>query len=381
LETSRGPVPTRAWSDDREGATGPLLVVDDLKTWFDTPRGILRAVDGVSLTLERSRTVGVVGESGSGKSVFARSIMGLLARNAIRPSGTVTYDGRDIDTLTRRERKHFWGVEIAMVFQNPMTSLNPVKTIGDHLTESVRFHLGMSTKAARNWGVELMELVGIPAPGLRMDDYPHEMSGGMRQRVTIAIALACDPKLLVADEPTTALDVTVQKQILDLLQGLQRERRMAMMLITHDLGVVAGRTDDVQVMYAGLVMERAPTSLLFKEMRHPYTEALMSSIPRVENRSHTRLAAISGRPPDLVHPSIGCRFAPRCRYAQARCLDETPPLVAPGRADHAFACFYPVGTKDGDEALANNLRTGTSAAGLPVTESTAIVADIETVGA
>jgi peptide/nickel transport system ATP-binding protein len=370
------PGPTLAKDDVARPAEGTLLEVDDLRTWFETPRGVLRAVDGVSLSLARGRTVGVVGESGSGKSVFARSVMGLLPRNAIRPSGRVTFDGRDVGALKGRAATRFWGVEMAMVFQDPMTALNPVKRVGEQITESIRYHLRVNRRWATTQALELLQQVGIPEPRRRLRQYPHELSGGMRQRIVIAMALACGPKLLVADEPTTALDVTVQKQILDLLADIERERNMAMILITHDLGVVAGRTDEICVMYAGRVVERAPTPTLFAAMRHPYTEALVQSIPRLEHRSHTRLSAISGRPPDLVHPPAGCRFAPRCRYAQDRCIVEDPQLVPSGQPGHEHACFFPVGTPEGEAALARNLSVGHSAAGLPVGDSTALL-DVE----
>ena len=348
----------------------PLLVVDNLRTYFETPRGLLRAVDGVSFDLAKGDTIGVVGESGSGKSVMVRSIMNILTRNAVIPEGSkVIFDGRDTRKLPRAEAKHFWGTQMAMVFQDPMTSLNPVKKVGVQITESIRYHLSAGRGEARARALELLRQVGIPEPERRLSQYPHELSGGMRQRVTIAIALACSPKLLIADEPTTALDVTVQKQILDLLGSLQEELGMAMILITHDLGVVAGRTHRIAVMYGGRVVETADTTTLFTKMRHPYTEALMLSIPRIENESHTRLLAISGRPPDLVSPPKGCNFAPRCRYAQAKCLEEEPVLRArPGEvADHEFACHFPVGTPEGDAALSENLRTGATPAGLDLT--------------
>jgi peptide/nickel transport system ATP-binding protein len=326
----------------------PLLEVEDLRTWFDTPRGMVRAVDGVSFQLDRGHTLGVVGESGSGKTVLARSIMNLIPRRAGVPAGgRVLFEGRDIRGLGVRAMRRLWGLEMAMVFQDPMTSLNPVVKIDRQLTESLRHHLGMKAGEARETAVELLRSVGLPAPERRLHEYPHQLSGGMRQRVTLAIALSCGPKLLIADEPTTALDVTVQRQILDLLQQQQTERYMAMILITHDLGVVANRTDEIIVMYAGRVVERAPTKTLFRRMRHPYTEALMDSIPRLENPSHTVLEAIPGRPPDLAALPPGCRFAPRCRYVQPRCRAEEPPLVE--EDGHAYRCFHPVGTDVGVE--------------------------------
>jgi len=321
----------------------PLLDVVDLHTSFRTPRGLVRAVDGVSFTLERGRTVGIVGESGSGKTVLSRSVMGLLGQaNTIR-TGKVLYEGVDIVDYGPEKMRHLWGAEMAMVFQDPMTSLNPVVKIGRQITESLELHLGMSGSEAIETGVALLSSVGIPEPSQRMGEYPHQLSGGMRQRVTIAIALACGPKLLMADEPTTALDVTVQAQILNLLAEQQQERHMAMVLVTHDLGVVAGRTDEIIVMYGGKIVEQAPTASLFGQVRMPYTEALLGSIPKISDPSHTRLAAIGGRPPDLVAPPTGCNFSPRCPYVQDKCRTEEPPLVedSPG---HFYRCWFPVGT-------------------------------------
>lgn len=327
--------------------TDPLLVVDDLQTRFQTDRGWVRAVDGVSFTLERGQTLGIVGESGSGKTVLSRSIMGLLPPTRVEHSGAVRFEGRELTTLTAPEKRDVWGAEIGMVFQDPMTSLNPVMRIGKQVTEGLRVHLEMDKARANETAVALLRSVGIPEPDRRLKQFPFELSGGMRQRVTIAIAIACGPKLLIADEPTTALDVTVQAQILNLLQDKQRERHMAMILVTHDLGVVAGRTDHIAVMYAGKIVEKAPTAKLFTEMRMPYTEALIKSIPKTDQPSHTRLAAIGGRPPDLVNPPKGCNFAPRCPYAQEKCHNEEPPLTSDASvgADHVFACWYPVGVK------------------------------------
>jgi peptide/nickel transport system ATP-binding protein len=344
---------------------GPLLEIEDLHTKFDTDRGKVRAVDGVSFSLERGKTLGVVGESGCGKSVLSRSIMGLLPPNADR-SGRILFEGRDIEDASPDQLRDIWGAQMSMVFQDPMTSLNPVMKIGKQITESLRHHLDVAKDYADETAVSLLQSVGIPEAPRRMKEYPHQLSGGMRQRVMIAIALACGPKLLFADEPTTALDVTVQAQILDLLQTQQRERFMAMILVTHDLGVVAGRTDDIAVMYAGRFVEKAPTRSLFARVRHPYTEALLKSIPKLAQPSHTRLDAISGRPPDLVHPPAGCKFAPRCPYAQEQCLTDEPPLVESDVSGHAFRCFYPVGSEAGKEALARNLAAGTTAAGTPV---------------
>jgi oligopeptide/dipeptide ABC transporter ATP-binding protein len=316
-----------------------LLEVDDLVTHFRTPRGVVRAVDGVTFTLERGQTLGIVGESGSGKTVLSRSIMGLLPPKNVVTGGHVRFEDRDLTALAPDQMRKVWGAEIAMVFQDPMTSLNPVMKIGKQVTEGLREHLDMEKDRANETAIALLKSVGIPEPERRLQQYPFELSGGMRQRVTIAIAIACGPKLLIADEPTTALDVTVQSQILNLLQDKQRERHMAMILVTHDLGVVAGRTDHIAVMYAGKIVEKAPTAKLFTEMRMPYTEALIKSIPKPDQPSHTRLLAITGRPPDLVHPPKGCNFAPRCPYARDKCHDEEPPLEG---GDHAFACWYPV---------------------------------------
>ncbi len=334
-----------------------LLEVKDLRTYFRTPRGIVKAVDGVTFDLDRGKTVGIVGESGSGKTVLSRSIMGLLPKaTTIHPTGEVLFDGRNLLTLPDKEMRNIWGEEVAMVMQDPMTSLNPVVKIGRQITEGLRHHLGMKGGDAKEAAVALLTSVGIPEPVRRLSQYPHELSGGMRQRVTIAIALACGPRLLMADEPTTALDVTVQAQILDLLQRQQRERFMAMVLVTHDLGVVAGRTDEIIVMYAGRVVERAQTYDLFHDMKMPYTEALLKSIPRVSNRSHTRLQAIAGRPPDLVNLPDGCKFASRCPYAQDRCREEEPPLVPASDPGHEFRCWFPVGSPEGLDALARNIR-------------------------
>jgi peptide/nickel transport system ATP-binding protein len=347
---------------------GALLEVRDIRTSFKTDRGLLHAVDGVSFSLERGKTLGVVGESGCGKSVLSRSVMGLLPKNAVR-DGSVVFEGREIGDAGAKTMRQYWGTQMAMVFQDPMTSLNPVLKIGRQITESLRYHLDVSKDYAEETALALLQSVGIPEAQRRLNEYPHQMSGGMRQRVMIAIALACGPKLLFADEPTTALDVTVQAQILNLLQQQQRERFMAMILVTHDLGVVAGRADDIIVMYAGRVVEKAPTRVLFSQTRHPYTEALLKSIPKLANPSHTRLEAISGRPPDLVHPPKGCKFAPRCPFAQPRCLEEEPPLAERDTPGHEFRCFYPVGTPEGDAAIAANRAAGVTAAGTALVAS------------
>jgi peptide/nickel transport system ATP-binding protein len=345
---------------------GPLLDVHDVKTHFRTDRGLVRAVDGVSFSLERGKTIGIVGESGCGKSVLSRSIMGLLSNNAIR-HGSIVFEGREIGGADTDVMKQYWGTQMSMVFQDPMTSLNPVMRVGQQITESLRYHLDVSKDYAEETALALLRSVGIPEAERRLREYPHQLSGGMRQRVMIAIALACGPKLLFADEPTTALDVTVQAQILDLLQTQQRERFMAMVLVTHDLGVVAGRADDIAVMYAGRIVEKATARALFARTRHPYTQALLKSIPKLGDASHTRLEAIAGRPPDLVDPPKGCKFSARCPYAQEKCVQEEPELTddidEPG---HTYRCFFPVGTEAGAQALARNLAAGETATGMPV---------------
>ncbi|HMG42872.1 MAG TPA: ABC transporter ATP-binding protein [Acidimicrobiales bacterium] len=351
------------------GDGAPLLDVRDLRTAFDAGGGsTVRAVDGVSLTLERGRTLGVVGESGSGKTVLSRSIMHLFADQAgVTTEGEIWFDGRDLRALRRPDLRDVWGKEIAMVFQDPMTSLNPVRRVGVTLSEAMRRHLGLSRSAAAARAVSLLEEVGIPSPQHQMRAYPHQLSGGMRQRVMIASALSCGPKLLVADEPTTALDVTVQAQILDLIDREQRERFMAVILITHDLSIVASRADAVAVMYAGEVVEHAAADSLFSRTRHPYTEALVQAIPRVEDEPHQRLFNIPGMPPQLAAPPTGCRFADRCRYAQDRCVDEHPPVDSDAQADgHVARCFYPVGSDEGREALERNAARGANAVGTPV---------------
>jgi len=321
---------------------GPLLVVDDLHTAFRTTRGTVRAVDGISLSVDRGKTLGIVGESGSGKTVLSRSIMGLLPPHDVLTSGTVHFAGHELTAMSQAQLRKVWGAELSMIFQDPMTALNPVKRIGRQITESLRLHVDMDRREATVTAVELLRSVGIPSPEERIRWYPFQLSGGMRQRVMIAIALACAPRLVLADEPTTGLDVTVQAQILDLLADLQRERHMAVILVTHDLGVVANRADDIMVMYAGRVVERAPTRTLFHDTRMPYTRALMDSIPRLADPSGSRLNAIAGRPPDLIHPPKGCRFAPRCPYVQDRCRESDPPLRTAGSSDHLFACWFPL---------------------------------------
>lgn len=363
---------TEALADEtgRNEEQGPqnLLEVENLRVWFDTPRGGVRAVDGVDLALRRGETLGIVGESGSGKSVLSRAIMKILAPNArVLPGSEIRMNGSDLANVNPRKDRHLWGVDLSMVFQDPMTSLTPVVPVGKQLTETLRYHLDLDRRAAYDEAIRLLQVVGIPEPEKRFRQYPHNLSGGMRQRVTIALAISCSPTLLIADEPTTALDVTVQHQILNLLAELQDSSGMSMILITHDLGVVAGRTDHIAVMYAGRIVERAPTRRLFSHMRHPYTRALIDAIPKVSHPSHTRLASIPGRPPTIVDPPPGCSFAPRCPSAQDRCLKESPDLV--GTSDspqHSAACFFPLGTPEGNAARARNVAAGASAAGTTV---------------
>ncbi len=330
-----------------------LLEVVDLKTHFRTERGVVRAVDGVTFSLDAGQTLGVVGESGSGKSVLSRSIMNLLPKRNVIREGTVTFDGQLTSRLGTKASRKLYGTGMAMIFQDPMTSLNPVVKIGRQITESLRLHFDMKKDFANDTAEELLRSVGIPEPRRRLSEYPHQLSGGMRQRVVIAISLACGPKLLFADEPTTALDVTVQKQILNLLARQQAERNMAMVLVTHDLGVVAGRTDEIMVMYAGQAVEKATTASLFSSMRHPYTQALLNSIPKLSDPSHTRLEAIPGRPPNMITPPPGCRFAPRCTFATEQCHAEQPPLIAdPVDPTHFYRCWFPVNITPKYQALA-----------------------------
>jgi len=324
----------------------PLLSVRDARVGFGTVRGLLRAVDGVSFDLQGGRTLGIVGESGSGKSVLVRSLIGLVGAGAgAEVGGEVLLDGQDLRGLSAARLRELLGRDIGIVFQDPMTSLNPVMKIGRQIGEGLQLNRGLDSAAAARRAVELLVEVGIPEAERRARQYPHELSGGMRQRVAIAIAIACEPKLLIADEPTTALDVTVQRQILDLLQREQRERGMAMILITHDLGVAAGRAGDIMVMYAGRAVEMATTREIFRGPRMPYTEALLRSLPRLSDAAHTRLSAIPGRPPDLARRGQGCAFAPRCRYRSGRCEAEQPALTRDGA--RGFACFNPLAAGGG----------------------------------
>ena len=320
----------------------PLLHIDGLKTYFQLEEGTVRAVDGVGFKLEKGETLGLVGESGCGKSVTAMSILQL---NPVPPTryeaGRILFEGRDLLTLSPRELRRVRGNEIAMIFQEPMTSLNPVYTVGDQIGEVLELHRALKPAAARAYAIEMLRKVGIPSPEERIDSYPHQMSGGMKQRVMIAMALACDPKLLIADEPTTALDVTIQAQILELLAKMQAELGMSILLITHSLGVVAETADHVAVMYAGRIVEYATTAELFAAPRHPYTYGLLQSLPEMHEPGQERLHEIAGTVPSPLHWPSGCRFRTRCFKAQAKCAEVDPALTAggPGRL---LACHFPV---------------------------------------
>jgi len=316
----------------------PLLKVEDLHTWFHTDDGVARAVDGVSFEIGEGETVGLVGESGCGKSVTALSILRLVDRPGRIERGAIIFRGRNLLELPRRAMRRVRGGDISMVFQEPMTSLNPVFTVGDQIMEAVTLHQKVTRRRARELAVEMLRRVGIPNPEQRANDYPHQMSGGMKQRVMIAMALVCRPALLIADEPTTALDVTIQAEILDLLADLQRQLGMAILLITHNLGIVAGMAQRVVVMYAGRVVEAAPTLELFEDPKHPYTMCLFKSVPRLDTPLRGRLEAIRGAVPDPRDWPTGCRFHPRCPYAIARCATEQPPLVEK-RPAHRAACW------------------------------------------
>jgi peptide/nickel transport system ATP-binding protein len=326
----------------------PVLEIEDLTTHIKLSRSVVQAVGNVSLRVDAGETLGIVGESGSGKSMTGLSVMDLLPPGGSIVGGSVKLSGRELVGLRPEEMRKLRGNEIAMIFQDPLTSLDPTKTIGYQVAEPVRLHRGASKAQALNRAVEVLSLVGLPRPKERLDDFPHQLSGGLRQRVMIAMALACEPQLLIADEPTTALDVTIQAQILDLLADLKDRLGMAMLLITHDMGVIAGHADRVNVMYAGRVVETADVRQLFSRMHHPYTQALLASIPRLSQDSGKALHAIPGLPPDLADPPKGCRFAPRCTLATDKCRTDEPPLVGETTA-HLFSCWHPV---DGPLALA-----------------------------
>ncbi|HZA65675.1 MAG TPA: ABC transporter ATP-binding protein [Geminicoccaceae bacterium] len=315
-----------------------LLEIDDLRVQFRGPHGLVKAVDGISYAVDAGETVAVVGESGCGKSMSALAVLGLVPSPAGQVTGSIRFEGTDLLALDEDQIRDVRGRAIAMVFQEPMTSLNPVLSIGIQLTESMRRHLGLTRKQATSRAVELLQMVGIAEPERRLKQYPHHFSGGMRQRVMIAVALSCNPKLIIADEPTTALDVTIQAQILELMKELTQRLDVALVLITHNLGVVARYADRVNVMYAGRLVETAPTAVLYAHPRHPYTIGLLNSVPRMTRRRGGRLIPIEGQPPDLSRLDGACSYRPRCRWAIERCAAAFPPLepVAPG---HRSACF------------------------------------------
>ena len=324
-----------------------LLAVTDLHTQFFTRDGVVRAVDGVSFELDQGETLGIVGESGCGKSVTALSLMRLIPQPPGKiVKGSIVFDGADVLKMDDDEVRSIRGNNIAMIFQDPMTSLNPVLTISRQISEALELHLKMDRSESRKRTIELLDLVNIPSAKKRLDDYPHQFSGGMRQRVMIAMALSCNPKMILADEPTTALDVTIQAQILDLLKNLAREFRTAFILITHDLGVVAGMTQRIHVMYAGKIVEKADTGELFANPKMPYTWGLLRSIPRLDEHRKAKLLPIEGLPPDLIAPPPGCRFEPRCQYRRDVCREKEPELkhIPNAKADHEARCW---GTQEG----------------------------------
>ena len=322
--------------------TRPLLEIKNLKTFFKTRNGTVKAVNDVSYSIMPGKTLGIVGESGSGKSVSAMSVLRLLDANGYIADGTVTFDGQDLSKISTQEMYHIRGNKISVIFQEPMTSLNPVFSVKRQLSEPFRIHRGMSKKEASKAALKMLADVKIPNPEVVLKQYPHQLSGGMRQRVMIAMALACEPKLLIADEPTTALDVTIQAQILHLMNTLKQEHGTAIMFITHDLGVINQMADDVVVMYCGEVVERVPAKTLFAKnvkFSHPYTEGLLGSVPRLDTTS-ARLDAIPGAVPHPLNLPKGCKFAPRCKYCTQRCIDEAPSLVKVDE-DQEIRCFYP----------------------------------------
>jgi oligopeptide transport system ATP-binding protein len=329
----------------------PLLSVEDLGVRFATRRGTVHAVNGISFEIAPGETLGIVGESGCGKSVTALAILGLLARNGRVSSGRAVFEGRDLLRQSDRTLRSIRGRRIAMIFQDPMTSLNPVLTIGRQIREALETHFGLDRKQAEAQAAEAIDRVGIPSAKARIRDYPHQFSGGMRQRAMIAMALACKPKLLIADEPTTALDVTIQAQILDLLRELVAEENAALILITHDLGVVAGMCERVNVMYGGMFMEAGSAEQLFAAPRHPYTLGLLQSVPRLDAARRAHLHPIEGAPPNMLRPPSACPFQPRCRFEVELSRQEVPPLLEIERG-HKVACFNPVPVDEWDRARA-----------------------------
>jgi oligopeptide/dipeptide ABC transporter ATP-binding protein len=355
----------------------PVLEIKDLSTHIKQSNTTIQAVGNVDLYLDPGETLGLVGESGCGKSMTGLSIMGLLPPGGQIVGGSIMLEDRELVGLPERELRKVRGNEVAMVFQDPLTSLDPTKTIGSQVAEPVALHRGASKKEALERAAEVLNLVGLPRPAERLSDYPHQLSGGLRQRVMIAMALSCEPKVLIADEPTTALDVTIQAQILDLLDDLKSRLHMAMLLITHDMGVIAGHADRVNVMYAGRLVETTDTTTLFSHMHHPYTQALLASIPQLTQDRQQRLLNIPGLPPDLGHPPAGCRFAARCGRANDKCRTEEPPLIGE-TAGHLYSCWHPVDgplAADEVEAAARAARAAQAAAGVEVVTPTAVTSD------
>jgi len=322
----------------------PLFEIENLEITFDTARGPLKAVRGVSLVINKGESIGIVGESGSGKTVMSRASMGLLRGRRVKRTGSVKLEGQELLTLSNEEIRGLWGTKMAMIFQDPMTALNPVRRVGSQFNESLVKRLGMSKEDANKRTLELLVLVRMPEPEKVISKFPHQLSGGMRQRVMIAMAIACNPSLLFADEPTTALDVTVQAQVLELLGDLREKLNMAMVIVTHDLGVVAGYTDRIAVMYGGEIVELATTPDLFANTKMPYTQALMESIPRLDRKVGDRLPAIGGTPPDPTLDRTSCGFADRCKFATDKCRTQHPDLVDAGNG-HMYRCFFPLGVK------------------------------------
>ena len=322
----------------------PLFEIENLEITFDTARGPLKAVRGVSIAINKGESIGIVGESGSGKTVMSRASMGLLRGRRVKRTGSVKLEEQELLSLSNEEIRGLWGTKMAMIFQDPMTALNPVRKIGSQFNESLVKRLGMSKEDANKRTLELLALVRMPEPEKVISKFPHQLSGGMRQRVMIAMAIACNPSLLFADEPTTALDVTVQAQVLELLADLREKLDMAMVIVTHDLGVVAGYTDRIAVMYGGEIVELATTPDLFANTKMPYTQALMESIPRLDRKVGDRLPAIGGTPPDPTLERTSCGFADRCKFATDKCRTEHPDLVDAGNG-HMYRCFFPLGVK------------------------------------
>src|ERR1700729_210455 len=317
------------------------LTVDDLSTEIELSRSVVHAVGNVDIAIGLGETLGLVGESGCGKSMLGLSILGLLPNGGHITGGSIRTDEQELVGMKEDQLRRIRGNTVAMIFQDSLSALNPTKSIGVQVAEPVRLHRGASKKEAADRALEVLELVGLPRPKERLKNYPHQLSGGLRQRVMIAIALSCEPKVLLADEPTTALDVTIQAQILALLDDLKQRLGMATLLVTHDMGVVAGRSERINVMYAGRLVETAPTDELFRAMRHPYTQALLGSIPKLDSDPTKALVTIPGLPPDLPDPPFGCRFAPRCPYATQQCREQEPPLTGEDPR-HLFACWHPV---------------------------------------